>query len=329
MMRNKICNNIPRYKPILHWGNSLNPLLLALALETHQLFRFVKPLLREVHISEKKYQSERKKALKNPKVLLPDMLAYTKQSNVGNKCIVFIKIWITLFMQRNVEFFDPHECAIEGRATGKFSLIRLITIANNDIPYLILKSALEFAPQHGWTIDAISKGAKSLGYSSVTHGMFPRGGLELLDFFLLESRRKMTLEIADKMEGLIGLHYSAEFDKTFYLSALAIMAQPNNLKMSFEHLAKLSDEIWFLAGDKSANMSWYTKRGELALIYSATELYMTQDKSPDFQETWAFLDRRLQEIAVLGKTIHEINKFSSFFKRSIAGALESKRIKFF
>ena len=32
------------------------------------------------------------------------------------------------------------------------------------------------------------------------------------------------------------------------------MSQPNNVYMSFQHLAKLVDEIWYLAGDKSADV---------------------------------------------------------------------------
>lgn len=37
--------------------------------------------------------------------------------------------------------------------------------------------------------------------------------------------------------------------------ALAIMGQPSNMSMSLNHLAKIVDEIWHLAGDKSADVS--------------------------------------------------------------------------
>lgn len=37
--------------------------------------------------------------------------------------------------------------------------------------------------------------------------------------------------------------------------ALAIMGQPTNVTMSLGHLAKIVDEIWYLAGDKSADVS--------------------------------------------------------------------------
>ncbi|CAG8549146.1 14383_t:CDS:10 [Ambispora leptoticha] len=204
----------------------------------------------------------------------------------------------------------------------------------NSISLKILELALGFVPKHGWSVEALSKSAESLGYLSVTHGMFPRGEVDLIDYFLEESRRKMTFEIKDKMHGLrvpqkIRLACVTRLNLTKPLinrwpEALAILAQPNNVGLSAKHLAKLSDEIWFLAGDKSADMNWYTKRGELALIYAATELYMTQDKSPEYQATFEFLDRRLREIAIVGKTISEVNTFARFIRQSISGVLASQ-----
>ena len=48
------------------------------------------------------------------------------------------------------------------------------------------------------------------------------------------------------------------------------MAQPSYLPTSIAELARLSDEIWFLAGDTSVDTSWYTKRASLSMIYSST-----------------------------------------------------------
>lgn len=39
-----------------------------------------------------------------------------------------------------------------------------------------------------------------------------------------------------------------------YMQALAIMGQPTNVVMSLEHLGKLVDDMWFLAGDRSADV---------------------------------------------------------------------------
>jgi ubiquinone biosynthesis protein COQ9 len=74
------------------------------------------------------------------------------------------------------------------------------------------------------------------------------------------------------------------------------MAMPQSIAPSLTELARLSDEIWFLAGDTSVDYSWYTKRATLSAVYSSTELFMTTDSSPNYNETENFLDRRLSEL---------------------------------
>lgn len=34
-------------------------------------------------------------------------------------------------------------------------------------------------------------------------------------------------------------------------------------------------------------------------LYTVSELYMVSDRSPDFEETWSFLDRRMSDIGLL------------------------------
>lgn len=42
-------------------------------------------------------------------------------------------------------------------------------------------------------------------------------------------------------------------------------------------------------------MDWYYKRAKIISILTATELFMLTDKSPHFNETYAFLDRALDD----------------------------------
>ena len=44
-------------------------------------------------------------------------------------------------------------------------------------------------------------------------------------------------------------------------------------------------------------MNWYTKRLTLAGIYKSTELFMIQDKSENFRDTYQFLDNRFNDLA--------------------------------
>jgi len=48
-------------------------------------------------------------------------------------------------------------------------------------------------------------------------------------------------------------------------------------------------------------MNWYTKRLTLAAIYKSTELFMIQDKSENFKDTYEFLDNRLSDLGLINK----------------------------
>ncbi|KAF8952687.1 Ubiquinone biosynthesis protein coq9, mitochondrial [Haplosporangium bisporale] len=231
-------------------------------------------------------------------------------------------------------------------------------------PEAILKTALTLVPQYGWTTTSIAKAAESMGYPSIIHGMFPNGGADLIEYFLQDCLNKLPLELEGRMEGQVILggtkcaiiilvalfSNSALFSVClFSLStsekvrlgvltrlgmiapyvdrwpeALAVMGQPSNVTMSLGHLAKIVDEIWYLAGDKSADMNWYTKRASLMGVYTTTELYMTTDKTPNFQATQKFLDRRFEDAATLGKASSEVLQLAEFGAKSVLGLIASK-----
>lgn len=109
--------------------------------------------------------------------------------------------------------------------------------------------------------------------------------------------------------------------------ALAIMAQPSYVPASLGELAKLSDEIWFLAGDTAVDPSWYTKRASLSAIYASTELFMTTDHSMGFQETRKFLQRRLAETHELGGTLRSIGTWVGFTASAGLNVLRSKGLR--
>lgn len=90
------------------------------------------------------------------------------------------------------------------------------------------------------------------------------------------------------------------------------MSLAGNIPASLRELHLLSDEIWFLAGDKSVDTSWYTKRATLSTIYAATEVFQTTDQSTDGKDTEAFLDRRLEESRVLGSAVRNLGEWASF-----------------
>lgn len=105
------------------------------------------------------------------------------------------------------------------------------------------------------------------------------------------------------------------------------MAQPSYVPASLRELALLSDEILYLAGDTSVDSSWYTKRASLSMIYSASELIMTNDKSHNFAETHNFMRRRLDETAGFRGFANNVGTWVGFTLNAGVNVLRSKGVR--
>ena len=57
-----------------------------------------------------------------------------------------------------------------------------------------------------------------------------------------------------------------------------------------------SDLIWELIGDNSEDYNWYSKRTILSAVYASTVLFWLGDNSEGSEETWHFLDRRIEDV---------------------------------
>ncbi|CAD5120903.1 DgyrCDS9456 [Dimorphilus gyrociliatus] len=188
---------------------------------------------------------------------------------------------------------------------------------DNDVRTRVLLASLKFVPQHGWTTTSLAEGAKSVGLPSTAHGLFPKGGIDLIHGFYahcnqdLVNHLKTEKEIVQKnMTSFIrdAVEYRLRLNSPFignWPNAMAKMALPQNAPESLKLLAQLCDDIWYEAGDKSTDINWYTKRGLLAAVYKSSEFYMIQDTSEDFNATWKFLDRRLKDLSTVGKFIRD------------------------
>ena len=55
--------------------------------------------------------------------------------------------------------------------------------------------------------------------------------------------------------------------------AMALKGFPSNIPSSVEMLALMVDDMWYWAGDRSTDFSWYTKRALLTAVYTATGIH--------------------------------------------------------
>lgn len=177
----------------------------------------------------------------------------------------------------------------------------------------ILTSALQHVSRLGFSQDAILAGAKEHSYREATLNLFPRGAFDLINFYLVTQRLELKdrvqfppdskLGLTQKVQTLTWARLQANVDHGIvghWQDALGQMSLLENMPASLNELGSLADEIWFLAGDKQVDFGWYTKRAQLAVVYASTEVFMTTDKSKDFQDTKEFLERRLGDAKTIG-----------------------------
>ena len=99
-------------------------------------------------------------------------------------------------------------------------------------------------------------------------------------------------------------------------SSISLTAIPVNTKISLNILYRTCNSIWRIAGDKSTDFSFYTRRISLAAVYTSTLFFWLNDESNNNTETEFFLDRRLKDIGKITsfkRSLSDLKKFTNSF----------------
>ncbi len=166
-----------------------------------------------------------------------------------------------------------------------------------------LRAMLPLVPEHGWT-----KRALRLGAGPDADLLFPGGPAEMVEAHSDLGDRAMEAagaaqgedRVSRRVRALILLRLQqSEPDRDAIRRGLALLTLPGNRAAGARALARTVDTIWHAAGDRSADMSWYSRRALLAGIYSATLLFwLRRGPGPAVE---AFLDRQLAAVGRLGR----------------------------
>ncbi|XP_064640416.1 ubiquinone biosynthesis protein COQ9, mitochondrial-like isoform X2 [Lineus longissimus] len=199
-----------------------------------------------------------------------------------------------------------------------------------DVKSRILQSSLAHVHEFGWSQKALAAGAEMEGYPAIAHGMFPKGGVDLINYFYRVCTNEMVEKMRQEKEAMEKGEAERRSTPKFlrdsiearlrmivpyidtWPEAMGTMALPQNAVDGWKNLAQLVDELWIQAGDKSYDLNWYTKRLSLAYIYKTTEISILTDQSPDFQDTMSFLDRRLEDVRKSSKCFTQVQNSGEF-----------------
>jgi ubiquinone biosynthesis protein COQ9 len=171
----------------------------------------------------------------------------------------------------------------------------------------------------GWSHAALRVAARQIGVPAAeAEALFSRGAPDLVAGFSRWADRRMLDRVEAAPPGEISI--SARVRRVVLLRlevvqpwreavrrALSVLAMPPHALLGMRLLYETVDGVWYAAGDRTTDFSFYTKRATLAGIYAASLLYWLEDRSEGFADTQAFLDRRLAELRRLTEARRQLD----------------------
>ena len=193
----------------------------------------------------------------------------------------------------------------------------------NPLKDKVLDAVLAQAPFDGWTRAAIDSAVRA---GTITRDevslAFPGGVIDMIAWHSLRADRLLVEEMerrgvsSMKVRERIALGVRTRLEQNVQhreaiRRALAMLAMPFNGLLASKLLYRTVDAIWYAAGDTSTDFNFYTKRALLAGVYSSTLLFWLNDRSENFAATWAFLDRRIEDVMRIETLKSRVRQFGA------------------
>jgi ubiquinone biosynthesis protein COQ9 len=165
----------------------------------------------------------------------------------------------------------------------------------------------------GWTQAAVDSAAQQLGIDVLQARLaMPKTQTGMIDTYVqavdrgldayFTTERLAALKIREKIRALVWRRLEIMAPaREAVRRALAILAMPQNVPLALRISWRTADHMWRIAGDTSTDFNHYTKRMTLAGVYGSTLLVWLNDDSEGWQETAAFLDRRIDDVMKIEK----------------------------
>ncbi len=177
---------------------------------------------------------------------------------------------------------------------------------------VLLEATLPQVPFDGWSQRALMNGAQAAGLTSEeAMNLFPGGPADVIAFHSEEADRRMLeglaglgledMKVRERIAAAVRLRLEQNAgEREAIRKALSYLAMPQHAKLATKLLYRTVDAMWLAAGDRSTDYNFYSKRLLLAGVYSSTLLVWLDDQSEGFEKTWAFLERRIEEVLKVG-----------------------------
>lgn len=160
----------------------------------------------------------------------------------------------------------------------------------------------------GWSDEALAMAARELDIPAARARLaFPGGAVQMIDSWfdsvdvaMLDAfppERIAAMKIRERIRELVLFRLTRMLPHREALRrAFAVLAQPQNVSAAARLAWRAADRMWRVAGDKTTDFNYYSKRAILTGVYTSTALVFIDDNSEDLADTRAFLGRRIDDV---------------------------------
>ncbi len=183
----------------------------------------------------------------------------------------------------------------------------------------LLDAALPHVAFDGWSDATFRAAVAESGVEpALAATLAPRGAVDLAlafhrrgDARMVEGLKAMDLsamKFRQRVATAVRLRLELVEDREAVRRGTTLFALPQHAALGAKAIWGTADAIWTALGDTSDDFNWYTKRATLSGVYGATVLFWLGDDSAGHADTWAFLDRRIEDVMQIEKVKAQVNK---------------------
>lgn len=176
----------------------------------------------------------------------------------------------------------------------------------------LLDAILPHVVFDGWAPASFEAALADLKVSQAdAHVIAPRGAIDLavayhrrgdaLMVAQMESADLNALRYSEKVATALRFRIEAMDNREALRRASTLFALPIHAVEGGKLIWETADHVWNALGDSSEDANWYTKRATLSGVWASTVLFWLGDDSAEFANTYAFIDRRIEDVMRIEK----------------------------
>ncbi len=182
----------------------------------------------------------------------------------------------------------------------------------------LMDAALPHVAFDGWSETTFRAAVAECGMEpALAATLAPRGAVDLAlafhtrgDARMVEGLKAMDLsgmKFRERVAAAVRLRLELVEDREAVRRGTTLFALPQHAHLGAKAIWGTADAIWTALGDTSDDFNWYSKRATLSGVYGATVLFWLGDDSAEHADTWAFLDRRIEDVMQIEKVKAQVN----------------------